>query len=138
MDKRSLHANSSPFWRAEHGAVAFWYFHSFLKSTINFRFPLPVFLYGCRCALTCSLIFSFFHFAKNFFAFFCSNLVFDAFCFVELNQESSSSDLPEQEMSPPILSLALPSATGRVLSIQSHTVQVCSIVYDGCRLFGSN
>lgn len=27
-------------------------------------------------------------------------------------------------MAPPILSLALPSATGRVLSIQSHTVQV--------------
>ena len=27
-------------------------------------------------------------------------------------------------MAPPILSLALPSETGRVLSIQSHTVQV--------------
>lgn len=27
-------------------------------------------------------------------------------------------------MTPPILSLALPSETGRVLSIQSHTVQV--------------
>lgn len=41
-------------------------------------------------------------------------------------------------MSPPILSLALPSATGRVLSIQSHTVQVCSIVYEGYGWFGIN
>lgn len=35
-------------------------------------------------------------------------------------------------MAPPILSLALPSETGRVLSIQSHTVQVpilCVILF---------
>jgi hypothetical protein len=31
---------------------------------------------------------------------------------------------------PPVLSLALPSETGRVLSIQSHTVQVlCKILF---------
>ena len=30
---------------------------------------------------------------------------------------------------PPILSLALPSETGRVLSIQSHTVQVSPLVF---------
>jgi hypothetical protein len=35
------------------------------------------------------------------------------------------------EMAPPILSLALPSETGRVLSIQSHTVQV--FVFYLCR-----
>jgi hypothetical protein len=34
-------------------------------------------------------------------------------------------------MAPPILSLALPSETGRVLSIQSHTVQV--FVFYLCR-----
>lgn len=32
-------------------------------------------------------------------------------------------------MAPPILSLALPSETGRVLSIQSHTVQVLLVFF---------
>ncbi|KAL4025794.1 hypothetical protein IC575_014200 [Cucumis melo] len=38
-------------------------------------------------------------------------------------------------MSPPILSLALPSATGRVLSIQSHTVQCCGYVGNKSAVF---
>jgi hypothetical protein len=32
-------------------------------------------------------------------------------------------------MAPPVLSLALPSETGRVLSIQSHTVQVLLFLF---------
>lgn len=32
-------------------------------------------------------------------------------------------------MAPPVLSLVLPSETGRVLSIQSHTVQVLAIPF---------
>jgi hypothetical protein len=39
-------------------------------------------------------------------------------------------------MAPPILSLALPSETGRVLSIQSHTVQVSLHIYCSiCKIF---
>ncbi|KAH0983555.1 hypothetical protein GBA52_010732 [Prunus armeniaca] len=38
-------------------------------------------------------------------------------------RSASSRSLRNSEMAPPILSLVLPSETGRVLSIQSHTVQ---------------
>lgn len=39
---------------------------------------------------------------------------------------------------PPILSLALPSETGRVLSIQSHTVQVLFLCFTLFAFFSSS
>lgn len=52
-----------------------------------------------------------------------AHLYFFLFLFSKvLNCRSKS--LKNSDMAPPILSLALPSGTGRVLSLQSHTVQV--------------
>lgn len=53
---------------------------------------------------------------------FCTDfyLYFLLFFFLNCRVRSSINSV----MAPPILSLALPSETGRVLSIQSHTVQV--------------
>ncbi|KAK6927876.1 Pyridoxamine kinase/Phosphomethylpyrimidine kinase [Dillenia turbinata] len=55
---------------------------------------------------------------------FCSTIYPSSRCFSPTNFRSSSSLKESTQMAPPpILSLALPSETGRVLSIQSHTVQ---------------
>ncbi|CAI9294576.1 unnamed protein product [Lactuca saligna] len=62
----------------------------------------------------------------------CNNFRFESIAFRRLSYfRGRSSKKDSRKMAPPILSLALPSETGRVLSIQSHTVQIiafpCSI-----------
>lgn len=57
---------------------------------------------------------------------------FDFTCLFRIEgkrRSGSSRSLVYPDMAPPVLSLVLPSETGRVLSIQSHTVQVFPIPF---------